>query len=126
MDGLKISEASFEDAHALKCAVLSVAQKSGFKFEDLLGDDNLNVVLNLVISLDSDKDVYNALWPCLEKCTYKKEKITKATFESPEMRKNYFPIAAKCIEENLTPFIVGLRSVWIIFQNAIAQSAARK
>jgi hypothetical protein len=126
MDGLIVGLAAFEDAHALKCAVLSVVQKNGFKIEDLTGEDNLDKILSLALSVDNDKGVYDALWPCLMKCTYKKEKITKATFDDAEMRAHYFPIAAKCIEENLSPFIVGLRSLWVMFLAKNPQEEALK
>lgn len=117
MDNVKINIASFEDGNELKRCVLAVVQKSGFKMSDLLSDDNIDKALNLALLIDGDKDVYNALWACLLKCTYKGEKITKATFDAPEARELYFPIIAKCIEVNITPFLTGLRSAWGMFSN---------
>lgn len=126
MEGLKINIASFEDGNELKRAVLAVVQKSGFRLSDLTEDDNIDKVIGVAISVDGDKEVYSALWPCLARCTYKGEKITKATFEDPEMRQHYFPIVGKCIEENLTPFIAGLRSVWDMFRNPESQPESQK
>ena len=117
MDDIKINIASFEDGSELKRCVFLVAVKNGFKFSDLFLDDNIDRLLNLVLLVDSDKDVNNALWACLSRCTYKGEKITKATFDSAENRSLYFPIASKCIQVNLTPFLNGLRSAWEAFRN---------
>lgn len=126
MDDIKINIASFEAGNELKRSVLAVVQRSGFKLEDLVSDNNLDKALNLALLVDGDKDVYNALWDCLIKCTYKGEKITKASFDLPEMREQYFPIIAKCIETNLSPFISGLRSVLGMFHNPEAVQEALK
>lgn len=126
MDDIKINVASFEAGNELKRAVLAVVQRSGFKLEDLVSENNLDRALNIALMVDGDKDVYNALWDCLIKCTYKGEKITKTTFDAPDARELYFPIVAKCIEVNLTPFIVGLRSVLGMFHNPAATVETQK
>lgn len=111
MADIKINVAGFEDGFKLKCAVFSVVEKKGFKLADLEGDENIEKLINLAISLDCDKEVYDALWACLSRCTFNGEKITKGTFEDVANREHYLPIAAKCIYENISPFIAGLHSV---------------
>ena len=126
MDGLEIKPASFEAAFELKRAVFSVIQKSGLTFEGLLdSENNLDAVVSLILQIDTDRQVYDALWPCLERCLYKREKITKALFEDVKMREHYYTIVAKCLEENVMPFIGGLRSVWLALRGPLTSQAEK-
>lgn len=60
--------------------------------------------LQMEMFLRSAPDVQDALWRCLEKCTYNDQKITKATFEKIEARQDYEVIVEACIAENKSPF----------------------
>lgn len=115
---LKINMASFEDAWELQRVVSNVAKKEGIKISDLTSPDRLDKIVNFALSVNGDKEVFNALWACLARCLYNGEKITKATFDDAEARKDYLPVITKCIEVNLEPFTDGLLSVWkMLFRN---------
>lgn len=126
MENVKINVASFEDGEALQRAFFEVVRTSGFKLSDLEGEGNLDHVSRLAMSANSDKALSAALWPCLARCTYNGEKITKATFEDVDARRSYFPIIAKCIQVNVEPFLAGLGSVLGMFHSPIEKSGIQK
>lgn len=119
---VKINVASFEDGDALQRAFFDAMRRSGAKFSDLTAEDNLDKIISAVLFANADMALNAALWPCLARCTYKGQKITKATFEDVETRQHYFPIVAKCIEVNINPFISGLRLLWSLFRSPESQS----
>lgn len=108
----KINIASFEEGWELQRLISLVAKNEGFKVNDLIASDKLDKLVNIALAVNSNKEVYNALWTCLGRCLYNGEKITKETFEDLDARKQFLPIAFKCIEVNLEPFTDGLVSLW--------------
>jgi len=122
---VKINLASFEDGDALQRAFFDSMRRSGMKFSDLQADDNLDKVISAVLYANADAPLNAALWPCLARCTYKGQKITKATFEDAETRRHYFPIVAKCIEVNIEPFTAGLSLLWSLFRSPESQSGTQ-
>lgn len=111
---LVINSASFEEAMELKRNVLRALDASGFKFSELaeMGNGNTDGIFRAAMNLVQDQGVYAAIWPCLARCTFRSERIRKDTFEDVDAREIYLLAAAKCIEENLRPFMIGLPLVW--------------
>lgn len=66
--------------------------------------------INAVMMIDSSELVDTALWPCLNRCLYKGEKITEQTFDKPEARGDYYEVIIACVKENLGPLAESLRS----------------
>jgi len=70
----------------------------------------INSLIKIILIVDSDVDVLNSIFLCLERCLYNKEKITIDTFEDFKARADYYEILIKCLKENLMPFIMPLFS----------------
>ena len=119
---VKINIASFEDGDALQRVFFDAVRRSGMKFSDLQAGDNLDKVISAVLYANADAALNAAIWPCLARCTYKGQKITKTTFEDVETRRLYFPIVSRCIEVNIEPFTDGLSLLWSLFRSPGSQS----
>jgi hypothetical protein len=79
-----------------------------------LGMDSLAdpAVLNtlksaLCVALASDK-IEEAMFECAIRCTLDGMKITPDSFESPDARQDFLPVAWEVMVFNLTPFLGGL------------------
>ena len=125
---ISVGVAPFQDAMALKDAVMSTLGEAGIDLETLLDkkgkskksileDDVEETLLKLsgpilkaFTKLDSSKDLRKCLFKCLERCKYNGEKITLATFEPEEARGDYYSIVTACIKANLYPFFQNLNS----------------
>jgi hypothetical protein len=73
-------------------------------------------MLRSVLMVDSSESFKAALWPCLARCLYKGEKITRVLFNAKETRQDYYEIVRLCVEENLGPLESGLRSLLLAFE----------
>jgi len=115
-----VMEAGFIEAMKLNNAVLSAFAQHGLKEMDIVKAltsardgsilDNtvdLNALLMGVAGVIANENVHAALWPCLAKCTYEREKITLATFEPANKRGDFYSVALECVKVNLLPFWVG-------------------
>lgn len=111
MENAQINIADFESGMRLKAAVFKAAGDSGLDIANLAEMD-VTEALKAAISVDVSTAVYDALWPCLARCTYAGEKITKQTFDKPEMRELYYPLVIECIKVNIAPFLKGLLSTF--------------
>ena len=110
---VKIGIASFEASMDLKDAIFTEMANAGIKIDATKLDINnmdfdVGQLAAAALKVDSSKLVRKALFDCLIKSTYDKEKITTATFEDPAARADYYEIAFACIKENLAPFFSGL------------------
>ena len=88
----------------------------------------IDFIKNTLIGIDTSEEFLDAIFACLQYCTYKKVyKIDEALFDNeavPEARQDYYEIIFACIEENMRPFIQSLISTWkthIKEQNFIQQ-----
>ena len=76
----------------------------------------IDFIKDTLIGIDTSEAFNEAIFECLQYCTYKKVyKIDEALFENeavPEAREDYYEIIFACIEENLRPFIKSLISTW--------------
>lgn len=118
-----INVSDFQDGVKLQNRLIKEAAKEGVKELDikkfiqafqngnlLNADIDLNAIILAVIGAATSDEVYEALWPCLKKSTYDKERITKATFDSEEARGDFYPIAIECCKVNILPFWKALLS----------------
>lgn len=69
--------------------------------EGLTSDAN---TLQVALKVESSKEVYDAVFSCLGRCTYNGSKITEATFEDENARQDYLDIVCACINKNMEPF----------------------
>lgn len=97
-----INPASFEAAKTLEKAILREMGISGI--------NNMANIISTALLIVSSESVNAALWPCLARCLYEKEKIIQQTFDKPERRKDFYPLVQACLEENIGPLFDGLRS----------------
>jgi hypothetical protein len=70
----------------------------------------LDSLMEVILTVDSNDKVEEAIFKCLARCTYNGEKITRSTFEPIEARENYYETIIYCLMENLSPFYAPLRS----------------
>lgn len=122
-----INCAPMKDVQRLKQVILNEIKKSPLGIK-LTGGENsffekdidftgiIEFIKNVLIGIESSEDFLDALYGCLQYCTYKKVfKIDEALFDNeaiPEAREDYYEIMFACIEENLRPFIKSLISTW--------------
>lgn len=81
----------------------------------------LDFIKNTLISIDTSEDFNEAIFNCLQYCTYKTVyKINEELFDNdevPEAREDYYEIIVACVEENLRPFVKSLISAWKTHSN---------
>lgn len=104
-----INIASFSKAMKLKNAIAKALLKENIDISKL-DFENLNSLFSGLLAVDSDEDVNKAIFDCLAKSLYNKEKITIDTFEDEKARENYYLILIECLKLNLSPFIKPLIS----------------
>lgn len=109
---VKINPADFRSAMALKSSIAKEISNSDFEVSGFNLEKDINIAdfAKLALSVDSSPAVYKALFDCLARCTYDGQKITEATFEDINARKDYYEIVIACLKENLLPFFNGLVS----------------
>lgn len=122
-----INCAPMKDVQRLKQVILNEVQKSPIGIKLIGGDKTLfekeldftgvvDFIKNTLIGIDTSEDFQEAIFNCLQYCTYKKvNKIDMALFDRediPEARKDYYEIIFACVEENLRPFIQSLIFTW--------------
>ena len=103
-----IKEADFISSLKLKNAVLKAIKDSGVDIAKIdlekITVGSLEPLIAIVLSADTSDDVQSAIFKCLLRCTYNKEKITESVFEKTAARKDYYEIVIACLKENLSPF----------------------
>ena len=97
----KINEASFAEAMRLKNAVYSaIAGKIDFTADGSL--------MKMLLLIDSNVDVQDALFACMARCMIGNEKATRDSFEGHFS--DYTAMLQALIEVNLLPFLESLLS----------------
>lgn len=132
-----INPASYKEVKELKKVILQVIEKHPLGLK-LLGQTNnvmekqidfsqlLDFIKNIVIGMDTSEEVENALFSCLRHCTYDTTKVINEELfdEVIEAREDQYEIFVACIEENLTPFIKSLVSMWNTLAPKLGNSQA--
>ena len=122
-----INCAPMKEVQKLKQVILNEVKKSPIGIKLIGADKNLfekeidftgviDFIKDTLIGIDTSEEFLDAVFSCLQYCTYKKvNKIDEALFDNeaiPEAREDYYEIIIACIEENLRPFIKSLISTW--------------
>lgn len=104
-----ISIADWEDCIDLQDMILAELSQTGINLDNR-DDIDMGKILASGMKLAGSKPIRQALFKCLLRCTYNKEKITAKTFEDEKARGDYYEIALACIKVNLSPFFNSLLS----------------
>lgn len=102
--------ASLDKAFKLKSAVERALLKYNVKLFDALNDLTYEDLFNLGMIVDSDPDVYEACFDCMDKSIYNGVKITKAVFEDESARGDLYEVLFYCLKVNVFPFFKSLLS----------------
>ena len=107
-----LNPASLDKAFRLKALVEKALLKQGIKISDLLdkGEISGEDIFNLAMAIDSDVDVFDACFDCMEKSIYKDVKITKEVFEDEVARADLYEVLFYCLKVNVYPFFKNLLS----------------
>jgi hypothetical protein len=70
----------------------------------------INILKDAFCEIASSEAVEMSFFECASRCLLDSKKITRETFESPDMREDYLPVAWEVIKYNLAPFFRGLAS----------------
>lgn len=122
-----INCAPMRDVQKLKQVIFNELKKSPIGIK-LTGGENsflekeidftgvIDFIKDTLIGIDTSEEFEDAIFNCLQYCTYKKvNKINRELFDRediPEARGDYYEIIFACVEENLRPFIKSLISTW--------------
>lgn len=68
----------------------------------------LNVIKNVACEIASSEVIEATLFECMARCTIDGKKIDRSTFDPPDARQDYLPVAWEVMKFNLTPFFRGL------------------
>ena len=103
---LEITIGSFVESRDLFQALMS--ESLPIKFNDDQ-DININMFKDILFTALSSKKVESALWVCLKRVLYNKEKVTESIFDNNEdARADYLEICFYVTKENVFPFTKNL------------------
>jgi hypothetical protein len=107
-----LNPASLDKAFKLKSLVEKALLKQGIKIFDVLaqGDITYEDLFNLAMAIDSDIDVFEACFECMDKSIYNNVKITKEVFEDESARGDLYEVLFYCLKVNVYPFFRHLLS----------------
>ena len=107
-----LNPASLDKAFRLKSLVEKALLKQGIKLFDILerGDISYEDLFNLAMAVDSDIDVFDACFDCMDKSIYNDVKITKDVFEDESARGDLYEVLFYCLKVNVYPFFRHLLS----------------
>lgn len=91
-------------------------------FEGNMTQETVDTVKSAVARLTASDAIQGALWACMARCTYNKQKVTKDLFEDEKIREDYLPVAKEVMVFNLGPFSRGLASMFPDLLAAIGRS----
>lgn len=107
-----LNPTSLDKAYKLKSLVEKAMLKQGISIVDFLekGEITSDELLGAVMAVDSDVDVFNACFECMDKSIYKDLKITKDVFEDETARADLYEVLFYCLKVNIYPFFKNLLS----------------
>lgn len=70
----------------------------------------INILKDAFCEIASSETVEVSFFECAARCLIDGKKITRETFEAPDTREDYLPVAWEVIKYNLAPFFRGLAS----------------
>lgn len=109
-----LNPASLDKAYRLKSLVEKAILKQGIKTSDILGKGDITYedLFQIAMAIDSDIDVFDACFDCMEKSIYKDIKITKEVFEDEAARADLYEVLFYCLKVNVYPFFRNLLSTF--------------
>ena len=107
-----LNPASLDKAYRLKSVVEKAILKQGIKTSDILGKGDITYedLFQIAMAIDSDIEVFDACFDCMEKAIYKDIKITKEVFEDENARADLYEVLFYCLKVNVYPFFRNLLS----------------
>lgn len=107
-----INPAGLDKAFKLKSVVEKAILKQGIKLADVLSEESISYeqIFNLAMAIDSDTEVFDACFDCMEKSIYNNIKITKDVFEDETARGDLYEVLFYCLKVNVYPFFKHLLS----------------
>lgn len=107
-----IAPSSLNKAFKLKSVVEKAIIKQGMNIFDILGKGELlyEDAISIAMAIDSDEEVFNACFDCLDKSIYNGIKITKDVFEDEAARGDLYEVLFYCLKVNIYPFFKSLLS----------------
>ena len=114
-----LNPASLDKAFKLKALVEKALLKQDIKIVDILeqGEILYEDLFNLAMAIDSDIEVFDACFECMDKSIYNNLKITKAVFEDESARGDLYEVLFYCLKVNVYPFFRHLLSSFGISKN---------
>jgi hypothetical protein len=123
-----INPADFEDVWNLKSEIGRVMSGSDFNMnvdgsKEMMDQDfDVAQIAKIALLVDSSRDIRDALFTCLARCTRDGEKITMSTFNDIDAREDYYEIVIACLKENLRPFFKALLSQLSPFMDTLTKA----
>lgn len=117
---LDMTLAPFGVANKLKNVVLKELQSIRFDmgassieniFEMEIGTEVIDTLKNILCTVAGSEPIQDALWPCMDRATYKGARITPDTFEAEDARGDYLTVFKEVLWFNLRPFFKNLPSL---------------
>ena len=107
-----LNPASLDKAFKLKALVEKALLKQGIKIFDVLeqGEISYEDLFSLAMAVDSDIEVFDACFECMDKSIYNDVKITKDVFEDETARGDLYEVLFYCLKVNVYPFFRHLLS----------------
>lgn len=107
-----LNPASLDKAFKLKSLVEKALLKQGISIPTILdkGEISYDDLFNLAMAVDSDVEVFDACFECMDKSIYNDVKITKAVFEDESARGDLYEVLFYCLKVNVYPFFKHLLS----------------
>lgn len=128
--GIKVvlNPASLDKAFKLKALVEKALLKQNIKIVDILeqGEILYEDLFNLAMAIDSDIEVFDACFDCMDKSIYNDLKITKAVFEDEAARGDLYEVLFYCLKVNVYPFFRHLLSSLGISKNTAGNGEVLK
>lgn len=128
--GIKVvlNPASLDKAFKLKALVEKALLKQGINVFDVLGQDEISYedLFSLAMAIDSDIEVFDACFECMDKSIYNNLKITKEVFEDESARGDLYEVLFYCLKVNVYPFFRHLLSSFAISKNTAENGEALK
>lgn len=119
--GVKVvlNPASLDKAFKLKALVEKALLKQGIKVMDILAKEEIfyEDLFDMAMVIDSDIEVFDACFECMDKSIYNDIKITKAVFEDESARGDLYEVLFYCLKVNVYPFFRHLLSSFGISKN---------
>ena len=125
----KISTGSFLESRRLLKSIEKALLKNNIKISDCIDDlqglagelktngasslasmniSALEKIFEVIVSLDSDDNVEEAIYACFTRCHRDNKNITIETFEDIEARQDYYIIKKEVLMANIVPFFASL------------------